>query len=46
LGWFHKEKLPQAPETYDYLVFGDLYGSTESDLYMNVTFRRQARNEN
>ncbi|TAU60717.1 hypothetical protein ELI13_35060 [Rhizobium ruizarguesonis] len=38
LGWFHKEKLPQAPETYDYLVFGDLNGPTDGDLYMNVTY--------
>ncbi|MBB4217795.1 hypothetical protein FHT79_005013 [Rhizobium sp. BK212] len=38
INWFHKEKLPQAPETYDYLVFGDLNGSTESDLYMSVIY--------
>ncbi|WP_210191809.1 hypothetical protein [Rhizobium sp. R635] len=38
VGWFHKEKLPQVPETYDYLVFGDLNGPTEGNLYMNVTY--------
>lgn len=34
--WFHKDKLPQAPETYDYLVFGDLVGGAEDDIYMDV----------
>ncbi|PDT80130.1 hypothetical protein [Sinorhizobium sp. BJ1] len=36
--WFHKHKLPQAPETYDYLIFGDLSGTSQTDLYMNVTY--------
>lgn len=44
IAWFHKEKLPQAPETYDYLIFGDLNGSTESDLYMNVTYSPTSTN--
>ncbi|MBY5795551.1 hypothetical protein [Rhizobium leguminosarum] len=44
INWFHKEKLPQAPETYDYLLFGDLDGSTESDLYMNVTYSPTSTN--
>ncbi|ANL69596.1 hypothetical protein AMC82_PD00637 (plasmid) [Rhizobium phaseoli] len=43
-GWFNKEKLPQAPATYDYLVFGDLSGSTEGDLYMNVTYSPASTN--
>lgn len=38
IDWFHKEKLPQAPETYDYLVFGDLNGISETSLYMTVTY--------
>ncbi|MDC7746540.1 hypothetical protein [Rhizobium binxianense] len=44
INWFHKEKLPQAPETYDYLLFGDLDGSTESDLYMTVTYSPTSTN--
>ncbi|MGR9160063.1 hypothetical protein [Rhizobium leguminosarum] len=44
INWFHKEKLPQAPETYDYLLFGDLDGWTESDLYMNVTYSPTSTN--
>jgi hypothetical protein len=44
MGWFHKEKLPQAPETYDYLIFGDLNGPSESDLYMNVTYSPASTN--
>ena len=44
IAWFHKEKLPQAPETYDYLVFGNLNGWTESDLYMNVTYSPTSTN--
>ncbi|WP_349959874.1 hypothetical protein [Rhizobium sp. ZPR3] len=34
--WFHKGKLPQAPETYDYLIYGDLVGGSEDDIYMGV----------
>eukprot|EP00913_Durusdinium_trenchii_P010529 g9873.t1 len=36
--WFNKDKLPVAPETYDYLVFGDIGGTSASDLYMTVTY--------
>ncbi len=36
--WFHKDKLPRAPETYDYLNFGCLTGTTDTDLYMSVSY--------
>lgn len=38
IDWFHRDKLPQAPETYDYLSFGALDGSSESNLYMSVSY--------
>jgi hypothetical protein len=37
IDWFRQETLPQAPDTFDYLVFGDIDGSSEKDLYMAVT---------
>lgn len=42
--WFYKDKLPQAPETYDYLIFGDLDGSAHDDLYMSVTYSPTSTN--
>jgi hypothetical protein len=38
IDWFHRDKLPQAPETYDYLSFGALGGFSERDLYMSVSY--------
>lgn len=38
IGWFHKDKLPQAPETYDYLSFGKIAGTAENDIYMAVSY--------
>ncbi|MCZ7933173.1 hypothetical protein O9X90_12705 [Agrobacterium leguminum] len=37
-GWFHKEELPRPEAGYEYLIFGDLAGSSENDLYMSVTY--------
>ncbi|WP_246008612.1 hypothetical protein [Afifella aestuarii] len=42
--WFHEDTLPRAPETYDYLIFGDLDGPAEDDLYMSVTYSPTSTN--
>jgi hypothetical protein len=36
--WFHREKLPRPEAGYEYLIFGDLAGSSQNDIYMNVTY--------
>lgn len=38
IDWFYKDKLPQAPETYDYLSFSKIAGTAENDIYMTVSY--------
>jgi hypothetical protein len=35
--WFNKLKLPQLPESYEYLIFGDIDGTSVDDLYLLVS---------
>ncbi|MGV1755265.1 hypothetical protein [Agrobacterium sp. CG674] len=36
--WFHKEKLPSAPQGFEYLAFGTVRGTTDTDTYMSVVY--------
>lgn len=42
--WFHKDKIPGTPETYDYLIFGTLAGTAESNMYLSVTYSPTSTN--
>lgn len=42
--WFHRDKLPETPATYDYLIFGRLTGLSEADIYMSVTYSPTSTN--
>ncbi|MBB5864453.1 hypothetical protein [Xanthomonas sp. 3058] len=42
--WFHKDRLPKTPASYDSLIFGDLSATSETDIYMSVIYSPTSTN--